>query len=571
MKLKLGLIFVLGLLVFTGCKDNTEETTTIKLAKGGRTYGGDLKFISDDKVQGLFPLSITDQYSLRMTDQLFESLFRLDLATLTVTPCLAESFTVNATGTEYTLMIRKGVQFHADESTGGKSKELTAKDVEFMFQLACSNLSVNSWSGDLRNVIKGGDEYYKNSSKKLPSVGLEGVKVVGDYELKVILEHPFIGFEKFLAQPMFGVFAKESFEKYGDKVYEHPVGTGPFKLEKFGEAGVVLKRNENYWRKDEFGNQLPYLNSISVSYSDSKKAEMLAFRAKEIDLVTVIPVEEIENVLGTLQEAKNNVKHKVESSNSYSIDYLAFNETNEFFSKQEVRKAIQLAINTSEIIDNNLGGAGYASTNGFVPEMEGFDNRLELEVYNIEKAKALLAKAGYPNGAGFPEMEIYVNGIKGGKTEKLMTGVVQQLKDNLNLNFKINLCTIAEREEAVKSGKASIWRAGWIADYPDPISFLTVIYSGRSSSNDFNYSNDEFNQKYEQALKEKDQEKRNELLRSCAKKIMEDAVVVPLMNDNMLIMVNARVKGMVANPMERLDFSEVFIKEPKEVKAEKED
>lgn len=570
MKLKLGLIFVLAAFAFVGCKDNTEETTTIKLAKGGRTYGGDLKFISDDKVQGLFPLSVTDQYSIRMTDQMFESLFRIDLSTLTVVPCLAESFTANENGTEYTFAIRKGVKFHADESTGGKSKELTAKDVEFMFQLACSNLSVNSWSGDLRNVIKGGDEFYKNSSSKLPAGGLKGVQVTGDYELKIMLEHPFIGFEKFLAQPMFGVFAKEAYEKYGDKIGEHPVGTGPFKLEKYGEAGVVLKRNENYWRKDEFGNQLPYLNSISVSYSDSKKAEMLAFRAKEIDLVTVIPVEEIENVLGTLQEAKNNVKHKVESSNSYSVDYLAFNETNEYFSNPDIRKAILLAINTNEIIDNKLDGAGYASSNGFVPEMEGFDNQLELEDYNIEKAKSLLAKAGYPNGNGFPEMEIYVNGLVGGKTEKLMEGVVQQLHDNLNLNFKIKLCTIAEREDAVKSGKAFIWRAGWVADYPDPISFLTMLYSGRSSSNDFHYSNDEFNQKYEQALKEKDQEKRNALLRSCAKKIMDDAVVVPLMNDNMLIMVNARVKGVVANPMELLDFSEVYIKEPKEVKAEAE-
>lgn len=571
MKLKLGLFFVLATLVFTGCGDNTEETTTIKLAKGGKTYGGDLKFISDDKVLGLFPLSVTDQYSIRITDQLFESLFRIDLNSLTVVPCLAESFSVNGNGTEYTFTIRKGVMFHADESTGGKSKELTAKDVEFMFQLACSNLSVNSWSGDLRNVIKGGDEFFKNSSSKLPSGGLKGVQVTGDYEIKVTLEHPFIGFEKFLAQPMFGVFAKESYEKYGDKVGEHPVGTGPFELEKYGEAGVVLKRNDHYWRKDEFGNQLPYLNSITVSYSDSKKAEMLAFRAKEIDLVTVIPVEEIENVLGTLQEAKNNVKHKVESSNSYSVDYLAFNEANEFFGNPDVRKAIQLAINTSDIIDNNLGGAGYPSTNGFVPEMEGFDNKLELDLYNVEKAKSLLAKAGYPNGKGFPEMEIYVNGFEGGRTDKLMQGVVRQLHDNLNLNFKINLCTLGEREEAVKSGKAAIWRAGWVADYPDPISFLTMIYSGRSSSNDFNYSNAEFNQKYEQALKEKDQDKRNELLRGCAMKIMNDAVVIPLMNDNMLIMVNARVKGMVANPMERLDFSEVFIKEPKEVKSELED
>ena len=145
-----------------------------------------------------------------------------------------------------------------------------------------------------------------------------------------------------------------------------------------------------------------------------------------------------------------------------------------------------------------------------------------------------------------------------------MQGVVEQLRTELNINIKIKLCDYAEREAAIASGKAIIWRAGWIADYPDPASFLSVIYGSGMTANAFHFSNSTFDKNYESALVEKNPATRAKLLLSCAQQIIDDAMLLPIYNDNMLIMINARVKGVTANPMEMIDFTEVFIKEPRE-------
>lgn len=547
----------------SGCGEST-ETTDISLIKGGKTYGGEVKFMSSDKVQSLFPLTVTDKYSLRITGQIFESLMRVDPGSMMVTPAIAESFQVKGDGKVFIFKIRNGIRFHDDDCFGGEGRELTAADVKYSLDFACSGNKLNAVGNALADHIKGAQEYYEKSRDKLPSGGVSGIKVNGD-NVEITLNKPFVGFEKILAQLNIVIFAREAYEKYGDKIGEHPVGTGPFCLDHQDANGIRLKRNEHYWRQDAFGNQLPYLNSISMTYVNDKKSEMLAFRNSEIDLLLEIPVEEIENVLGTLQEARDgkNVKHKVESSNSLSIEYIGFNHSSPVFGKKEVRQALLLATNPTKIIDNYLEGDGYPPSNGFIPEMEGQNNSIRPVEYNPEKARSLLAAAGFPGGKGFPETTIYVNAIEGSKVHRLMQGFTDQVQKELNVKLNIRLCDYAEREAAIASGEAQIWRAGWIADYPDPQSFLSILYGNGMSSNVFHFMNSRFDQNYEAALVETNPDKRAQYLLDAAQQVTDDAVVIPILMDNMLIMVNARVKGVVANPMELLDFTEVFIKEPR--------
>lgn len=545
----------------------TEEQTdsSVTLIKGGKTYGGEVKYMSAEKVQGLLPMAVVDKYSFSITGQIFESLLKMDPNSLVVKPAIAESFEINSAGDVYRFKIRPGIKFHKDDCFGGDTRELTANDVKFSLEFACSGLELNKVGNTLVDNIKGGLEFFEKSKTSLPASGVSGIKVEGN-DVVITLNKPFVGFEKVLTQPNMGIFPKEAYEKYGKDLLKHPVGTGPFMLESMNNEGIRLVKNENYWKKDSFGNKLPYLNAISMTYVSDKKSEMLAFRNKEIDLLLEIPVEEIENVLGTLQEAKDgkNVKHRLESSTSLSIEYIGFNHKSDLFGKKEVRQAFFLAINPTKIIDQKLKGEGNPPTNGFVPEMEELDNEIIPVVSDPEKARKLLASAGYPGGKGFPEIEIYVNAIKGSKIDQMMQGVVEQLKAELNVNVKIKLCDYAEREAAIASGKALIWRAGWIADYPDPASFLSLIYGNGMTANSFHFSDAKFDKNYEASLVEKNPTTRAKLLLNCAQQVIDDAMVIPIYNDNMLIMVNARVKGVTANPMELIDYTEVFIKEPRE-------
>lgn len=562
-------IFIVFSILFllNGC---SSEEKTNKKAVGGKYYGGDFKFMSSERVNNLFPVSSVDIYSQRLKAQIYESLVKLDVSSMKIVPSIAESFEMSEDGKTYTFKIRKGVRFHEDECFNGKPREVTAKDVKYALEFACSGLDFNKMSYLLVNRIEGAAEFYKKSQRHLPKSGVSGIKVLNKRTIQIKLDDPFIGFDKILAHTNLGIFPREAFEKYGADITKNPVGTGPFMLDVLNENGVTLKRNNHYWRKDNLGNQLPFLDKIVMTYVKDKKSEILAFRKKKIDLVLEVPVDYIENILGTLREAQNgkNVKHKVISTASMSINFVAFNCESAEFKNPAVRKAFNLAINRDEIVEKSLLGEGWPAHNGFVPSMDNFDyGKVTGYSYNVIKAQQLLAQAGFPKGKGFPVLEFYVNAIKGSSVHKMCIGIAQQLQQNLNIRLKIKLCSLAEREKAIASGKAKIWRSGWLADYSDPENFLSLFYSGKNLTNsaqvnNFRFRNKVYDALFEAALKELDEQDRNNLLATCDQMIIDEAPVMPIMTDDFMVIINTRIQDFKTNSMENLDFSELFIREP---------
>lgn len=548
-------------LLLTSCGNKETKTKDITLINGGKTYGGELVFSSSEVVSETFPIASANVNVINISSQIYETLLNIDPTTLEVVPGIASEFSSNDEGNVYTFKIRKGIFFHDDECFGGKGRELTPEDVKFSLDFVCSGNPLNQDDDILVNRIKGAKEFKSKSATSFPKGGVSGIKVKGD-AVEITLNKPFIGFEELLTRKNTIIFPKEAFEKYGNDIKTHPVGTGAFKLESIDKSQIRLVRNDNYWQKDEFGNQLPYLSAVVLKFIPNKKDEMLAFRNKNIDLLLDIPAAEIENVLGTLQDAMagKNVKHKVESSQSLNIEYVGFNTADGVFASKEVREAFLYAVNPSELIEKYIGGDGYPATNGFVPEIEGANNQTPAAPANPEKARKLLAQAGYANGANFPATTIYVNGVEGSRSEALIKGYCEVIKRELNIDLSIKLCSLTEREAAIKNGEAKIWRAGWVADYPSPITFLELFYSSGNATNDFKYNNAEFNKTLELSQLEKDSRKKGFLFIKAQSLIAADAVVSPLVVNNMLFMVNARVKGLKANTLEQLNFKDAYIK-----------
>jgi oligopeptide transport system substrate-binding protein len=573
LSLKMKLFYFLFLSTFvvlvSACGEKEKDASELTLITGGKTYGGELILSASEPIDELFPLAAAHQSVFLISSQIYENIVDIDPKTLKVIPGIASSFSVNEAGDVYTFKIQKGVYFHDNECFGGKGREMTPHDVKYSLDFACSGSALNDDNDVLVEKIKGAAEYKASSKSSFPKEGVSGIKVKGE-SVEITLKKPFIGFEALLARKSIVVFPKEAYEKYGKNIIKNPVGTGPFKLETMDEKGIRLVRNDNYWQKDAFGNQLPYLSAVSLKYITEKKAEMLAFRNKEIDLLLDIPADEIENVLGSLQDAVEgkNLKHKVESSHSLSVDYIGFNTVEGVFASKEVREAFFYAVDPNELIEKFIGGDGYVPTNGFVPEIEGANNQMQTPSTNPEKARKLLAQAGFPNGEGFPETTIYVNGVEGSKNHALVKGFVEVLKRELNVTLKIKLCSLFEREIAISSGDAKIWRSGWVADYPSPVSFLDLFYSTGKITNKFRYNNAEFNTNFQASLIEKDARKRGFHFIKAQSEIMKDVVVIPLLANNMLFMINARVKGISANPLELVSLKEVFIKEPREEEGE---
>lgn len=555
---------------FVGCSDDSVNVEDLK-AIGGVKYGGTFRFMSSEKIEALIPLQATTLYTQRITSQIFDPILRLDASGSKVIPSVAESFSVSADGKSYTLNIRKGIYFHPDECLDGEGRELTAEDVKFTLDMSCSGLKMNEISFMLNDRVVGASEFNKATKTAFKAGGVSGIRVLDKYKLQINLVEAFAGFDKLLTYSGFGVFPKEAYDFYKEELKNHPVGTGPFMLEEFSNKGLKLKRNPNYWAKDQFGNQLPFLAAIELSYTKNKRSELIAFRERKIDLVLEIPTEEVDNILGSLQEAQEGktVKHKVDSKQSFSVTFLGMSQRNPVFRDVRVRKAINHAIDRVSLVNRTLQGEGYPVLNGFIPNTEFFPaNRVKGPDFNVTKANALLAQAGYPNGNGFPAMVIYVSGNKDASNHLLAKGIAKQLKEHLGLSISVELIDFEKRNQYVKSGKASLWVSGWIADYPDGESFLSIFYGKYANldsefMNPFKYKNARFDELYIRLNKEQDPKKRTDIMVECDQLIVDDAVVVPLTNDDFITMINSRVRNFKTNSLENLDFSNIFIKEPK--------
>ncbi len=561
---------LLSLLFHTACSDSS-DISNLK-AKGNAKYGGVFRFMSAEKITTLLPISSSSIYNQRVGSQIFETLLKVDPISNEIVPSVAESFTVNQDATKFTFKIRKGIFFHDDACfEGGKGRELTAHDVKNTLEFACSKAVDNEIYWLLISKIKGAKSYYANSQKGVAPKSLSSIKVIDNTTLSIDLEYSFVGFDKLLVHYSLGIFPREAFDKYGVEVGKHPVGSGAFRIEEWTEDKIVLARNSNYWMKDNLGNQLPFLANIEISYSKDKKSELLAFRTKSIDLVMDIPVDQIENMLGDLNTAiaGKTVKHKIDIREALGSAYYGFANTTEPFNNVDVRKAFNLAIDRVDLIENTLQGEGNPSIYGFVPQILDYtDTLVKGFPFNVVEAKQLLAKAGFPNGSGFPTVKLFVNAKIGTAPYKAAVGVCKQLKKNLNVNVTLNLCSIEDRDRAIQSGEAKMWRGGWIADYPDPENFLNLFFSENISnssviSNPFKYSNKVFDANFKLAMRERDANIRRNLFVKCDQQIIDDAAIMPLFHQDFMTMVNFRIKNFVTNPTEIIDFSRMFIREPK--------
>jgi peptide/nickel transport system substrate-binding protein len=563
-KEKQVLVYILSFLFFFfACTSRNEH----RYAKGGRIYGGILHVGMSENVSDLFPISSNDYYSERVYSQIFEPLLTLDPKTQKVIPCLATSYSVSPDAKKFKFNIRKGVFFHPDVCFGENARELTATDVKFSLEMACSGLKMNAVSRVLVHRIKGAHAFFEQTKHSLSNRHVQGIRVIGKYQLEIELNEPFIGLDKVLTMSALGIFPKEAWDYYQWDIGRHPVGTGPFMLGDLNQVKITLNKNEDYWKKDQFGNKLPFLDGIEILLFPNKKSELVAFRNQQTDLVFDIPAEQVDHVLGTFSDALNNrnIKHKVATCASYNMSFIGFNCKHKLFKDRKIRQAFSLAINRKGLVNSWLNGEGYPADKGFIPTIGNYRNTEVLHSsFNPRLASQLLTEAGYPDARNFPEIDLFVNAHKGTPDYRMCQGIVQQLSFHLGVKVRLVSCTLKERNKAISEGKAAMWRFGWIADYPDAESFLAMLYHGGQSGvkgtrNSFLFENPLFDRHFDHAMMEVNESKRNHCYVQCVKLVAQEIPVIPIYSKDYIAMHRSRVKQFLLNPMQTVCFSQVYL------------
>ncbi|MGL4597897.1 MAG: peptide ABC transporter substrate-binding protein, partial [Bacteroidia bacterium] len=364
-------LFVLPLagLLFSCSNTNTNDSSR-KEGKGGRIYGGTLRFNETEKLQTLYPSLLTDAISSHVASQIYEGLVKLDSRTLKVVPAIAESYAPDASGMNYTFKLRKGVMFHDDACfPDGKGRELTAQDVVYSFELLCKNDGKNvNFTNTFSQRVAGADDFYAAGSAAKQG-SLSGVKAIDNYTVQIQLLKPSLSFIEILANQVCVIIPKEAVEKYGVKAH---VGSGPFKIGDFAPDSslINLVRNPNYYGKDTLGNQLPFLDTIRISYIDNKSAELTMFEDGKLDFVWGLPGEAVKTFVPAAIEELNAKppKYILEHSGEMITQMYEFNTTRAPFNNVKVRQAFNYAINRTRIVESVLSNEAYGpGINGICP------------------------------------------------------------------------------------------------------------------------------------------------------------------------------------------------------------
>jgi len=544
--------WILFLLSLSACQNESE--------KESRQI---FKYNQIGTITSLDPAFAKNQANIWPVNQIFNGLVQIDKA-LNIQPCIAKRWNISSDGLTYTFYLRDDVYFHDHEKfEGGKGRKVIAADFVYSLKRITdpSVASPGVWIFNIALQITN-LRITNNIDTKPPFVALN------DTTFQINLSRPFPPFLGILSMQYCSVVPKDIVEYYGKDFRSNPVGTGPFQFKLWEEgAAIILLKNEHYFEK-EGDNQLPYLDGIRISFIENKQTEFLQFIDGKLDFMSDVGPSFKDDILtrdGNLQP-KYQANIELIKNPYLNVEYLGIlvDTTNPIVKDNPLKiKAIRQAINygfdRKKMISYLRNNVGIAATNGFVPAGLAFYDQKKINGYdyNPQKARQLLKNAGFEAGTKMPEILLYTNS----NYQDFCAFIIKQLEE-IGLKIKMEVISPAFLREAMVKGKANIFRASWIADYPDAESFLVLFYGKNPAPPNYTrFNNPEFDQLYEAALREHNVEKRNELYQQMDQLVINEAPVVPLYYDQTLVFIHKYIEGLEVNSINLLVLKNVRIKQ----------
>ncbi|MCF7928559.1 MAG: peptide ABC transporter substrate-binding protein [Spirochaetales bacterium] len=431
---------------------------------------------------------------------LFEGLMSYDPETADPIPGVAESWKISSDGLTYTFKLR-------EDAVWSDGTPVTAQQFVDSWLRFLNPETAAEYAYMMNMVIEGAAEY--NSGEAGPEA--VQIRALDERTFQFDLTGPAPYVLGMLAHYAFSVVPTHVIDEYGDDWTEPEnfVGNGPFVLKEWSpQEKLTVVPNETYWnRKAVQLDQVTYL-----PIEDNNTAYNM-YKNGELDWSTEVPNDAID-------EAKLRDDHQ--SNAVMIVYYYVFNTERPPLDDARVRRALSLAVDREEIVEK-IRRKGDVAAYGIVPPMKGYQPP-ETFSDNAEKARQLLAQAGYPDGEGFPVFEVLYNTSETHK--KIAEYVQQRWKETLNIDVELVNQEWSTYLNNRQEGKFDIARAGWAGDYKDPNSFLDLFIS-TSALNGGNYTSAEYDELIEKASTMPGGEKRYQVLAQAKKLLMEDMPIAP--------------------------------------------
>ncbi|KQY40587.1 ABC transporter substrate-binding protein [Rhizobium sp. Root483D2] len=509
--------------------------------------GGDIVITYKDDIATLDPAIGYDWVNWSMIKSLYSRLMDYTPGTPDLIPSLAESFTVSPDGLTYTFKLRKGVKF-----TNGR--EVAASDVKYSIERAVDPKTQGPGAGFF-GAIKGFDAVSGGTSPTM-----EGITTPDDSTVVFTLSRPDATFLHVLAINFASVVPKEAVEAAGGDFGKNPVGSGTFVLKEWtvGQR-LVFERNPDYFVKD-----MPHIDKFTVEVGQEPLVALLRLQKGEVDIAGdgVPPAKFLE-----IKNSPEGADIIVDGAQLHT-GYITLNTKVAPFDNVKVRQALNMAIN-KERITRILNGRATAANQPLPPLMPGYDKAFTGYAFDVEKAKALLAEAGFPDGF---ETVLYSTNTD---PQPRIAQAIQQ--DLAAVGVKAEVRALAQANVIAAGGTEGeapmIWSGGmaWIADFPDPSNFYgPILGCSGAVQGGWNWSwycNKDLDARAIAADSMSDPAKAAERQAEWGKiftDIMADAPWIPLTNERRVVAKSPRMGGagdIYVDPTRVINYDAIFVKE----------
>lgn len=514
-----------------------------------------LVFGSSGDAVRLDPADVTDGESIQRMDNIFEGLVEYVEGSTEIKPCLAESWDISEDGTEIVFNLRKGVKFH-------DGTDFNADAVVFSFERQY-------------NPEHPYHEYGEWAYWGYMFGDVEKMEKIDDYTVKLVLEEPNASIMTSMAMFTVAIVSPANAEKYKEDAFKNPCGTGPFKfVEWVKDDHITLEANEDYWR------ERTQLDQLIFRVIEDPSARLLALEVGEIQGMEYPNPADLERIednpdLKLLSEPGMNVGYMAMNTgygyvdankNGVKDDDEPLEKTPGYFeplTKKEVRKAINMAIDKESIVNDIYMGTASVAKNGLPPVVVGYNDEIEDYPYDPERAKELLAEAGYPDGF---EVTLHVMPVSrpymfdppkiGEAIQSYLAAV------DIDVSFyQVDWGTYLQETEA---GEHQMCLLGWTGDNGDPDNFMNVLYGLNAASigtaGNYAFYTSQTNQELlTQAVRTYDVDKRVSYYKKAQELIHEDAGWVYLAHSNQNVVFRDNVVGYTLHPTSRKFFYPVDI------------
>jgi peptide/nickel transport system substrate-binding protein len=453
-----------------------------------------------------------------LTDNITEGLTRFKPGSVEVEPALAEGWDISEDGTGYLFRIRSGVTFHDGTPLDARAVEL--------------------------NYLRQFDENHPLHTDGMvyaPIVfaDVKSIEVSGDMDLLITLNRPSILLPGNLAIFAAGIVSPAALEEFGPDFGQQPVGTGPFRFESWTkDVELVMVANDDYW-----GGR-PALDRVVWRTIAEDTVRLSELRTGGIDVANQVDFKDAD-------EVENDPNLQLITGDFLNTQYLAFNQALAPFDNQQVRQAVQHAINKQNIADAVFYGRYTLGAGPIAPGLLGYDPSLaEVYPYDPERARALLAEAG----GGEISFDLF---NRPNSFWPILGQLVQADLQAVGITANLRTLEDAEFFDALNRGEAQAYINDWTWDNGDPDNIMYSLFSSPAVLNRIGYENPRVNELNLQAQIEADPAKREALYLEAQQLILDDAAMVIFGYPQRAIGAQQTVSGLLVSPVGSMPLREV--------------